>query len=495
MSSLSVQQQEQLQGKFTSVIYSLIRDQQYGDAVEILQLLVQDFPRSRAALSLLAYCQYFAQDFFGAATSYETLVQVFPDVEGYKVHYAQSLYKAGMFAEALQASLAVSDDPQHRGRTLQLQASIKFAQDELAGCRSLVDRCDQDDADVGIFRACILFKEGKFDEAQRGFEEATQALGYRPHLTYNLGLCHYEQQNYADALRSIGVIIERGVNDHPELSVGSNSGEHTVQSVGNSQLLAMTALVEAFNLKAAIEYRLENSSIAQSALNNMPPRREEELDPITLHNQALMNFDKEPQAALRKLNWLIANPPFPPPTFQNLLLLYIENKCHTLAADVLADNAHLTFECLSQPMYDFIDAHLMSVSDPAEAFRRFEGLKQKHVATLRARTKMISDARSTGVKDEVKKALNAYDRTLEEYIPCLMAQAHIYWERGNYLQVENIFRQSAEFCSEHEKWKLNVAHTFFMQEQDKFAEALRYYEPFVQQFDESICDVQVRTRH
>jgi tetratricopeptide repeat protein 30 len=29
-----------------------------------------------------------------------------------------------------------------------------------------------------------------------------------------------------------------------------------------------------------------------------------------------------------------------------------------------------------------------------------------------------------------------------------------------------------------------------MQEQDKFAEALRYYEPFVQQFEESICDVQ-----
>lgn len=30
-------------------------------------------------------------------------------------------------------------------------------------------------------------------------------------------------------------------------------------------------------------------------------------------------------------------------------------------------------------------------------------------------------------------------------------------------QVENLFRQSAEFCSEHEVWKLNVAHVFFMQ--------------------------------
>jgi tetratricopeptide repeat protein 30 len=29
--------------------------------------------------------------------------------------------------------------------------------------------------------------------------------------------------------------------------------------------------------------------------------------------------------------------------------------------------------------------------------------------------------------------------------------------------VEMIFKQSAEFCSEHDTWKLNVAHVFFMQ--------------------------------
>lgn len=50
------------------------------------------------------------------------------------------------------------------------------------------------------------------------------------------------------------------------------------------------------------------------------------------------------------------------------------------------------------------------------------------------------------------------------YIPVLMGMARIYWDRGNYAQVERIFRQSAEFASEHHTWKLNVAHTFFMQE-------------------------------
>lgn len=44
--------------------------------------------------------------------------------------------------------------------------------------------------------------------------------------------------------------------------------------------------------------------------------------------------------------------------------------------------------------------------------------------------------------------------------------------------VEKIFRQSAEFCSEHEIWKLNVGHVFFLQE-GKYKDAIRYYEPFV----------------
>lgn len=57
-------------------------------------------------------------------------------------------------------------------------------------------------------------------------------------------------------------------------------------------------------------------------------------------------------------------------------------------------------------------------------------------------------------------------------------QAKIYWDMQNYNQVEKIFRQSAEFCSEHDTWKLNVAHVFFMQDQ-KFRDAIRYYEPIV----------------
>ena len=44
-----------------------------------------------------------------------------------------------------------------------------------------------------------------------------------------------------------------------------------------------------------------------------------------------------------------------------------------------------------------------------------------------------------------------------------MGQARIYWDMEHYSRVQTILQQSTDFCSEHEAWKLNCAHTFFMQ--------------------------------
>ena len=45
-----------------------------------------------------------------------------------------------------------------------------------------------------------------------------------------------------------------------------------MRSVGNTVILRETALIEAFNLKAAIEYVLKNQDAAKEALSDMPPR-------------------------------------------------------------------------------------------------------------------------------------------------------------------------------------------------------------------------------
>jgi tetratricopeptide repeat protein 30 len=47
----------------------------------------------------------------------------------------------------------------------------------------------------------------------------------------------------------------------------------------------------------------------------MPPREEEELDPVTLHNQALMNMDEDAETGFMKLQFLLQHNPCPPGPF------------------------------------------------------------------------------------------------------------------------------------------------------------------------------------
>lgn len=42
----------------------------------------------------------------------------------------------------------------------------------------------------------------------------------------------------------------------------------------------------------------------------------------------------------------------------------------------------------------------------------------------------------------------------------VISQAKIYWDKSNYSVVEKLLFQSAEFCADHDTWKLNVAHIF-----------------------------------
>lgn len=61
------------EGNHTAVIYGLILEQKYGEAARLLQLELQNFPRSRAALSLLGFCFYYLQDFASAVMTCVTL--------------------------------------------------------------------------------------------------------------------------------------------------------------------------------------------------------------------------------------------------------------------------------------------------------------------------------------------------------------------------------------------------------------------------------------
>lgn len=79
-------------------------------------------------------------------------------------------------------------------------------------------------------------------------------------------------------------------------------------------------------------YKIGNFLVeaACEALTDMPPRGEEELDAVTLHNQALMNMETEPTQGFEKLQFLLQQNPFPPETFGNLLVLYVKYEVNFL---------------------------------------------------------------------------------------------------------------------------------------------------------------------
>mmetsp|Transcript_20723 Transcript_20723/g.45407 ORF Transcript_20723/g.45407 Transcript_20723/m.45407 type:complete len:659 (-) Transcript_20723:542-2518(-) len=481
------QQGKVLDGQYTQTIYTLIKEQKYLEVIKILERELQSFPRSRAALSLLGYCYYHVSQFALSAEMYQTLVELCPEVEEYKIYHAQSLFKAAMYPEATKAALAVQG---YATRMTKLQAAISYEQDDTMDCKALLERCPPEDPDIVVNMGCVLYKEGKFDEARGKFIEAMSALGSQAELMYNIALCYYRTKQFGPALKHLAEIIERGVREHPELSVGSYTDGMEVRSVGNSLTLHETALVEAFNLKAAIEYMMKNFDATKEALTDMPPRSEEELDPVTLHNTALMNMDTDPTGGFKKFNFLLKNPPFPPETFGNLLLLYCKptHGFYDMAADVMAENNHLVHKHLPQDLCDYLDAAIIRQTSPEESYHKYDKLANRHVEVLRRLTKQIQDARMARDNEAIKRAITEYDEALEGYIPGLMAMAQIYWDMENYLQVEKIFRQSAEFCSEHDVWKLNVAHTFFMQD-NKYKEAIRYYEPIVKKHADNVLNV------
>uniref|UniRef100_A0A674PDF7 Tetratricopeptide repeat protein 30 n=1 Tax=Takifugu rubripes TaxID=31033 RepID=A0A674PDF7_TAKRU len=445
-------------------IMTAIKEGEY--TATIFKLLVH-----QAALSLLGYCYYHIQDFGASAECYEQLTQLHPEVEDYKVYYAQSLYKAGAYPEATKASFALDNTSSHT-KMLKLQACIKYCEQDNSAAKSLLEQLPQDDPDYIYNMGCLLYQDGKYEDACKKFTSAMQVLGYVPALSYNIALCHYSLKMYPQALKHVEDIKNRGIKEHPELSVGMTSEGVDFHSVGNTLELQQTALIEALNLKAAIEYQLKNVKTAQEALTDMPPRSEQELDPVTLHNQALLNMDTKPSEGFEKLAFLLQQPSFPPVTFANLLLLYCKYEYFDLAADVLAENAHLTYKFLTPYIYEFLDALLMSQTTPEEAFRKLDDMCGKLTEQLRKLAKQVE------LFPSVRFTL---------YIVVLMAQAKIYWNRENYQMVEKIFHKSLEVWCEDDTLRLNIAHVLFMQ--NKYKKAISFYEPIVKKHYDNILNV------
>ncbi len=335
-----------------------------------------------------------------------------------------------------------------------------------------------------------------------GFNEALDIVGYRPGLSYNAAICYFQLKAWDELDKVLNTIISKSAKENPEFMCGNaREMDSNVQSVGNSQALKESALIEAFNLRCAREFLTGDSLVffrkvaqniskknkskkqkieknAKICLLSMPPREESELDPVTLHNHALLNIGDDLNESFRKFNFLLQSDAFPPPTFSNLLLLYVANGLHHLAADVLAENTHLHENFLSNDLYDFLEATITAQTSPVDAYRKFEVLSRGNIDNLRKITKLLNETRKSGNSEKIQDAIQKFLEALDAFIRILMAQSNIFWEKENYEKVEKLLESHREFAGDHEIWRLNLAHTLFM-ESDKYKECLEFYEPLV----------------
>lgn len=475
-------------GEYTKSIYSLINEQRYTDAISLL-CKIPEATSCRAGLSLLGYCYYHCQEYIEAANCYEQLCALVPNESEYKLNYSQSLFQSGLFEEAFKVTTTI-DAPNLKERVLQLQSSIRYFNEEYSSTQTILVQRNAYHETTLNDEGCLLYQANVFDEALKRFNAALQSGGFNPLTAYNAALCHYRRKENAQALNYIAEIVERGIRNFPELGIGAQTeNEGGARSVGNPPSLATSGLTQSLNLKAAIEYQEGNIDGAREALMDLPPRSEPELDPVTLHNLALTDTAAI-GTGLRRLAFLleIGPPTCPPETLANILLLCCKHEMYDTAADVLAEQAHLTYKYLSTYLYDLLDAIITVQTSREEADQKLSKLFSRLAGRLRALTTKIQEYRASNNEAEVKKSLREYEEELENFLPVAMARAWLYWLDDDFSAAEREFRASADFCSESPLWKLHAAHVLFMRG-DKYREAAAFYEPIVRQNYDDILSV------
>ena len=462
---------------YTRNIYTLINEENYSEVIRVLDGELHSFPDSTAIHSIMGYCYWQQEDYAKATACYQKLVQLNPNNDSYKLHLAHCQYKTEQYYEAMRTSSSVQGSS-YKSQTSLLQAAIRYAEEDIQSAKSILADADQEDIDIMMDTACILYKEDRFEEALDKYMGVKRIHGFIPEVAYCIALCYYRLNRFSETVQMIGEIKSQASRQHPELlrSLVGDSVDFDAQ--GLIQKAKDAFVVEAVNLLSALDYDQRHFKEARDVLRELPNRNEEELDPVTLHNTALVTMEDDPSAAFNKLTFLLNQEPMPPETFRNLLLGYCKYEYYSYAADLLAENTDMALKTMGQPMLDFLDAYLLCANSKEEAYRKFDNLCKTNADILRRLTKEVEDSRKTH-DDQQQMALSLqFEAAVNDLIPVLMSQAKIFWDLEKYQLVELLLMKYADFCIENRTWKLNLAHTYFM-EPGKMADAISLYEPLV----------------
>jgi len=466
----------------TATVYTSISNGDFAKAIRLLETKLADFPRSRPLLSLMAYCCYHHGEFARAAEFYERCHELCPASEEYRVFYVQSLVQGGSHSDASRAAAAAAPrltSPKSRARMKLLQAHAELEQGMLSACATTLKEYEQDDPATIIALATLDFREGRFAKALETYKIAS-LMGDMPMLRYCIALCHYR---LGDCEAALGIVDEM-VGEQDEEQTGSH-GTQWQEHTNNRSFLA-----EALNLKAAISYsKKQFDSSKDSAARLCDLQQNENLDAIAIHNDALLNIEEDPSIGIQKLEFLLSDGP--PETLNNLLACYMSHGQGERTAETFTAHRQLAQERLLPEVYAYFDAVVMSLTCPDDALSMLEAQVSRRAETMRAgKVDAAHATRSVPTRAASFRlragALAVATREREAavddaYLPALLLQARLCWDRREYPRAARLLRRGADFCRERDAWRLNMGHVAFAQAAtDKtFDAAIEHYELLV----------------
>eukprot|EP00835_Amoeboradix_gromovi_P001424 NODE_64_length_24072_cov_0.332541.p5 type:complete len:582 gc:universal NODE_64_length_24072_cov_0.332541:2040-295(-) len=436
----------------TTKIYTWIQNGDLEIAIENLMNL----KNCLAKYSLMAYCYYNLGEYHKAQEQYANCLAV-EFKYNYKLYYAMCLYNLGEYEAAYQACVSLNEP--------QVLAAIKYEQGEIDMCLQLLDKC-KNSMDVLYNKSCLLIRQNKNKEGLELLLDYKKKYGFKADVAYVISLAQYNQKNFEEALKTINEVILKGFQDYPDFQ---KTKERDIY-LHNSDALTKSCLIEAHNLKACILQSTKQDNLVSTTLLEMPRRHESQIDAITLHNLAITQSQDSPIESCDKLKHILSQPHIEvDDAFKNLILLYIQLGQIALAADLLAQHEKLAKDLLDQSSKEYIDAVLLQLGSSTHSFEILEKLVKSEREKVKFFLNMKKETKSKS--SEVLESLMEHCTRLNQFI---MAQGKLLWDDKKYKVLEQLLRQHADYLSDSDVWKINLANVYFIQE--KYSDAIPLYE-------------------
>jgi len=472
-----------------SDIYKDIENGDFKSAIAKLTKKKSVGENPRAVHSLLGFCNFQIGNYKEAIEMYDYLSNAYQDYQEYKLYHALCLYKIGKLETAGRIADAI-DDPSLSEKVEQLKAAISFSKSNFGDAREHLTKSGKKDASSVINEGCILFKEHKYTEALKKFQEGmTLVGGYHNQLYYNIALCYYRTGQHADSLKFIKTIINK---TKKVLQEQRRVGEETKGMEKWGHEVRQSGIIEALNLKAAIEYergRADKAKKILKELNDLLTSVGLQKDPTTYHNEAIVGVNDNCAESIRKLDELLHSTGAPPETFQNLIHLYCKYRFFDLANDMLRTKANLASKYIQRDEFEYIKALIQEEKQPEEAIKQYDTI----IASYRKRLDSIAKKLEQGGGENTDKGINlsAERKAIVERLVCVLSnKARIYWEAKDFAKTEQVFEDLKSYCKESEVFNMNMGHSLFMQE-GRYDEAMEYYEEIVRRHKDNLNEVDI----